>query len=134
MLSFWLDDRTDAAYSRALLSEIGGYAAGLVDHLFRGRLAFAHAAGVTERRHGGAVVLTNRGSALAAGKLSILAEDSRGRRRVIETRDTAATPAGAPMAQVATPRGAVRLVAVFRGLDAAGDPVTVVEEAPLPLR
>ncbi|MBI5481264.1 MAG: hypothetical protein HY906_20565 [Deltaproteobacteria bacterium] len=135
LLSFWLDDRTDLAYARTLLPEVGSYAAGLLDHLFRGRLGFAPAA-AAEARHGGRLtaVLSNRGPALAAGQLTVLAEDSRGRRRVIDARQAPAAPAGARMARIDAPRGAVRLVAVFRGLDAAGDPVTVVEEAPLPLR
>jgi hypothetical protein len=132
MLSFWLDERTDRAYARALLPEVGSYAAGLLDHLFRGRLAFAPTGAAQGRA---AAVLSNQGGGLAAGKLTILAEDSRGRRRVVDARDlTAATPAGARLASLAIPRGAVRLVAVFRGFDALGEPITVVEEAPLPLR
>jgi hypothetical protein len=133
MLTFWLDERTDRAYARALLSEVGGYAAGLIDHLFRGRLAFAQ-----EPRQGGrpTAMLHNRGPALAAGKLTILADDSRGRRRVVDTRDVpTTTPTGSRLGgSITVPRGAVRLVAVFRGLDAAGEPVVVVEESALPLR
>jgi hypothetical protein len=133
MLSFWLDERTNRAYARALLPEVGSYAVGLLEHLFRGRLVFAPAGGPAA--HGARLAeLRNRGLALGAGKLTLLTEDSRGKRRVLETRDVAAAPTGASLNRIATPRGSVRLVAVFRGLDVNGEPITVVEEAQLPLR
>jgi hypothetical protein len=136
LLSFWLDERTDAAYARALLPEVGAYAAGLLDHLFRGHLAFAsaHAPGARPA-HGASVVLSNAGPPLAAGKLTVLAEDSRGRRHAVAIRDLERpTPTGGRLLALPLPRGAVRLVAAFRGTDASGDPLVVVEEAPLPLR
>jgi hypothetical protein len=133
MLSFWLDERTDRAAARTLLPEVGAYAAGLLDHLFRGRLAFTPAGAAQGGRP--SALLGNQGGALGTGKLTVLAEDSRGTRRVIETRDLAGPiAANARMGSVAIPRGATRLVAVFRGLDALGEPIVVVEDAPLPLR
>ena len=136
-LEFGLDERTHAAYARVLLGEVAAYAAGALEHLFRGRLAFqlAPAQGAAASAHDApAAAVVNLGPALGEGRLTVLFEDARGRRRPVLTRTLAATRVGAALGRVTVPRGAVRLVAVFSGHDGAGEPIVVVEDAALPLR
>jgi hypothetical protein len=138
VLEFNLDERTEAAYARALLPEIGRYAAGALELLFRGRLAFETAtptSNPTSAATAGSALLVNRGVPLGRGQLTLLADDARGRRRPFAS--YAVTNPVAPdatLGRVAIPRGSTRLIAVFRGADAAGEPIVVVEDAALPLK
>ncbi|HEY3356698.1 MAG TPA: hypothetical protein VGQ83_25835 [Polyangia bacterium] len=138
VLQIFLDERTNAAYARALLPEVGRYATGLLEFLFRGRLAFERTAPSSQpgtQATSGSAALVNRGLALGQGQLTLLTEDARGRRRPFATRPVAAPVApGAALGPVTVPRGSVRLIAVFRGRDAAGEPIVVVEDAALPLK
>jgi hypothetical protein len=123
---FFLDDAVYADTARALLPEIAGYGAGLVDHLFRAELELAAA--------DGAVTVDVRGArGRVEGKVRLFAEDARGRRTELAT--TALAPSSTGDARlsvsVAPPAGTRRLAAVLRGQDAAGELVAVAE---LPLR
>lgn len=130
---FFLDEAVHADTARALLPEIGGYAAGLVDHLLR--------AGLQVQAKGGQATITLEGTApgaarterLAAGSdpvprgpamLRILGEDDRGVRRELATRPAPA--AGTPVV-VPIPAGTKRVAAVLRAADAAGPFVAVGE-------
>jgi hypothetical protein len=97
---------------------VASYAAGLVDFLFRGELVIKS----------GMVVVGD--TALGAGKLTLLGEDAKGLRRTLST---VAVTGGAPHALLA-PAGEVpagqRLVAVFRGQDAAGEELVAIGVAP----
>lgn len=114
-LRFTISDDCAAEQMRALLPEIGSYATGLLEHLFRGALTVV----VT----GNAVDISVPSSALqlGAGQLSIIAEDASGRR----------TPAGTGAlrdgsARMPVPAGATRIFVVFRGVDANGEPLVAV--------
>jgi hypothetical protein len=122
---FFLDGRVYADTARALLPEIAGYAAGLIDHLLRGEVKLTR-----EGEYIRATVLGAAG-AVRGGSLRLLAEDASGVRREI-----AAFPAkdGAPdSVSVAVPAGTRRIAAVLSGRDDAG-PVVAIGELALPPR
>jgi hypothetical protein len=89
--------------------------------------------------------ITVSGTGLGAGTLELLAEDERGVRTSVGTVQVAASPAPAPadpqapataptgvqLAQIAAPSTGARIVAVYRGTDAAGEPVIAVGAMPL---
>jgi hypothetical protein len=109
-----------------ILPEVAAYETGLLDFLLRGELAIAAADQITVSARG-----------LGAGSVEIFVEDDRGVRRSIATVQAAAPAAAATgdqptqLAQVATPPAGTRVVAVFRGVDAAGEPVVAVGATPL---
>lgn len=116
---FFLDNRVHADAARALLPEIAGYAAGLIDHLLRAEITLA--------REGERVRATlPSGKARVRGeKLRILVEDAAGLRREVGAFPAAA---GAPdSVTVAIPTGARRVAAVLRGEDDAGPVVAFGE-------
>ena len=106
----------------ALLPLAGGYAAGLLDWLFRGTLAVSPT---------GTVV---RGLDLGAGTLVLLVDDAKGVRRQLGPKlDVAAGKKDTSLTQApAVPAGTVRLIALFRGKDARGDELVAVGQAPTP--
>ena len=104
---------------RVMLPMAAGYQAGLLQWLFRGELALV--AGVD-----GTVAAQARGLALGAGTLSILAEDPRGIRRVVSAGSVTEAQDGAALGSATLPAGTRRAVAVFRGVDPAGEPVVAV--------
>jgi hypothetical protein len=123
---FFLDGRVYADTARALLPEIAGYAAGLVDHLFRTRLQLSLA--------GGRATVTVRvlpGEKAPVGRIVILAEDAQGRRRKI---GTASSPPASTSAGVPWPPGSRKIVAFLHGQDAAGETLAFAEQAPPPAR
>ena len=97
----------------ALLPEVEGYAAGLVDHLLRGGLGLVAS--------GRQVTITLQGTSGAAksGVLRLFAEDERGTRRELPRPDAAALTSGATF-PVEAPAGAKRLAALLNGEDDAG--------------
>jgi hypothetical protein len=121
-LRFALDARAFAATARHLLPLAEAYSAAAIDFLLRGKL-------VVEPAAGDALAALNRGPRLATGELVWLAEDARGtRRRLGAARSTPPTLPGAVMATLdATTRreaaGATRIIALWRGRDAAGEPL-----------
>jgi hypothetical protein len=62
------------------------------------------------------------GAPLGAGAMTLWVEDEKGRRRSL---------GASPHAQV--PSDAKRLIAVFRGVDAEGEPLVAVEDVSVPL-
>lgn len=122
-LSFSIDDDCMLEQLAVILPEVAAYETGLLDFLLRGELTIA----VADK-------LTVSGAGLGAGKIDILVEDDRGVRTSLGVVDAAASPAGAasaPLAAVAVPASGVRVVAVFRGNDAGGEPVVAVGAMPL---
>jgi hypothetical protein len=117
VLSFWLDDDCMLDEAQTILPEVSSYAAGALDFLFRGEL--------TVKATPGRVDVAAKG-ALGAGKLEVLAEDERGVRTSLATKDVARAAGGAALLQVAPPAGARRVVALFTGADGAGEPVVAV--------
>jgi hypothetical protein len=115
---FFLDDAIYADTARVLLPEIGAYAAGLIDHLFRAELSLeAGAAGVTVEVRGASGAVT--------GDLRVLAEDASGARRELGR----AAVSGASRVEIpgAVPAGTRRLAVVLQGKDAAGELTAVGE-------
>jgi len=114
---FFLDDNTHADAARALLPEVGAYAAGLVDHVLRGELALEAASGEVTVRASGQL-------GLKGGTLRVFAEDAKGARSPIgEAQVVAEAASGATLKVVAIPAGTRRIAAVFRGEDDAGSVV-----------
>ncbi len=117
ILRFSLDDRCMLEQIAEILPEVAAYETGLLDFLLRGELTIT-----------GTSVVSVAGKALGTGKLEVLAEDNRGvRTKLAEVAiDGKTAKPGAPFARVAAPSNALRVVAVFRGTDAAGEPVVAV--------
>jgi hypothetical protein len=116
---FFLDHGVYEDTARALLPEVGAYAAGLIDHLLRGEVAFKLAGGVAELR------VTGARGATRNGKLRVFAEDKAGARRQIGS-----WPAEAAMQAVSVPvpAGTRLIAAVLRAEDDAGVLVAVGEQ------
>lgn len=110
VVGFAMDDDCLLEQITAQLPEVAAYETGLLDHLLRGELAIAV---------GGEVVVTGEG--LGAGQLEVLTEDERGVRSKLTA--VATTGGAAELARIAAPGSGLRVVAVFRGVDATGEPV-----------
>lgn len=113
---FFLDEAVYADTARALLPEIAGYGAGLIDHLFRGEVRLQIADGRVSAELAGTSGEPRR------GELRLYAEDASGRRR-----EVARGAAAGGQVSAAIPGGTRRIAAVFRGEDAAGEVVAVAE-------
>ncbi len=123
---FFLDGKVYADSARALLPEIAGYAAGLIDHLLRGEIKLTRE-GDSVR----ATVIDPRGR-IHGGTLRLLSEDAAGRRREI---GAFPSDGGLPdSVSVAVPPEARRIAAVLRGQDDAGPVVALGELALAPRR
>lgn len=121
LVSFSLDDDCMLEQVSAILPEVSAYEAGLLDFLLRGELAIAV---------GTNVVVTAKD--LGAGTLEILVEDDHGVRTAVAS---SAVAAGSDkLAEVAVPGSGTRIVAVFRGADAAGEPIVAVGASSLTAR
>ena len=114
---FFLDRAVYQDTARALLPEIGAYAAGLIDHLFRAKIQLELAAGAV------AVTVTGAQGNVRRGEVRLYAEDAAGHRRPFATAPAAATPT-----RLTVPAGTRRIAAVLRGEDDAGDLVAVAEQ------
>jgi hypothetical protein len=134
-LAFSIDDDCALEQLAVVLPEVAAYETGLLDFLLRGELTI---------NAGGQITVA--GTGLGAGNIEILVEDDRGVRTSIASAATAgaaATPAGpdagsgsgsaapAVLASVAAPATGTRVVAVYRGVDAAGEPIVAVGAMPL---
>ena len=122
---FFLDGYVYADTARALLPEIAGYAAGLIDHLLRAEITLAPDGGRIR-----ASVVAPAGH-IRGGKLRLFAEDAEGRRT--ELGGFAADGEGLDGASVVIPSGTRRVAALLRGQDDAG-PVLAFGELLLPGR
>jgi hypothetical protein len=118
VVSFSLDDDCMLEQVTAILPEVAAYETGLLDFLLRGELTLT----------GGPQIVVS-GKGLGAGTLDVLVEDERGVRKSIGT----AQPAGGKdeLGRFASPGGGTRIVAVFRGTDAQGEPIVAVGALPL---
>jgi hypothetical protein len=114
---FFLDRAVYADTAAALLPEIVGYGAGLVDHLFRAELHLAVAGGTAT------VSVTGVSGHLRKGEVRIYAEDAKGTRKLVTT----AAAAGEPIS-ASVPSGTRRLGAVLQGEDESGELVAVAEQ------
>lgn len=114
---FFLDESVYLDSAKALLPDIAGYAAGLIDHLTRGEVAI---------EAGGGSVDVSPPAGARRGRLRVLVDDESGRRTEVRAVDLDAATAG-PVTSVAVPPGARRVTAVFRGEDAAGPLVASAE-------
>ncbi len=119
---FFLDPSVYQDTAAALLPEIGGYAAGLIDHLFRAEIKLEVSDGAAEVRVSGLRGAWQAGD--KGGEVRLFADDGAGHRRAFAT-----VPATADGARVTIPAGARRIAAVLRGSDAAGELVAVSEAA-----
>jgi hypothetical protein len=113
---FFLDGAVYHDSARALLPEIGGYAAGLVNHLFRADIHLEVAAGTV------AISVTGARGEVRSGAVRVYADDDAGKRRAIGAVAASATPAS-----LTIPAGTRRIAAVLRGTDDAGELVAVAE-------
>ncbi|HLK93249.1 MAG TPA: hypothetical protein VKZ18_25370 [Polyangia bacterium] len=114
---FFLDRAVYHDTARALLPEIGGYAAGLIDHLFRAEIHLEVKAGTV------AVSVSGAEGQVRKGEVRLYVEDAHGRRAAF-----ASVPASGTTAPLTLPAGARRIAAVLRGEDDAGELVAVAEQ------
>jgi hypothetical protein len=117
VLRFSLDDECMMEQLAVILPEVCAYETGLLDFLLRGELTIAVGTQITVSAKG-----------LGAGSVELLVEDDRGVRTSLTT---VAATSGEQLAQVAAPPSGTRVVAVFRGSDAAGEPIVAVGAMPL---
>jgi len=108
MLSFWIDDDCVLDQLAVILPEVASYETGLLDFLFRGELTIA----VTD-----SVVVT--GKDLGQGSVEVVVEDERGVRTPLKAIQAQAGELG----RVSAPASGTRVLAVFRGVDANGEPI-----------
>jgi hypothetical protein len=121
MLRFWLDDDCQLEQLARILPEVGSFEAGLLDFLLRGELTL---------QGGREIVATAKG--LGVGTVEFVVEDERGVRTPLGTFQT--TGQAAELARVSAPAIGTRVVAVFRGADAGGEPIVAVGALPLGAR
>ena len=132
VLTFSIDDDCALEQLAAILPEVAAYETGLLDFLLRGELTISA---------GGQI--TVQGAGLGAGTVEILVEDDRGVRTSLASvavagagsaaGSDAGSGSGAPgsLASVAAPATGSRVVAVYRGVDTAGEPIVAVGAMPL---
>lgn len=120
LLTFSLDDDCMLDQLSVILSEVTAYEAGLLDFLLRGELTLLV---------GDQITVSSKG--LGAGNVEIFVEDNRGVRTSITNVATTGAKESDQLAQVAAPSAGTRVVAVFRGNDAAGEPIVAVGAMPL---
>lgn len=119
-IHFFFDAVVYADAAKAWLPQVMGYAAGLADHLMRGKLQIAVSEGKARVSLSGL-----EGMADADASLHVFSEDEAGLRREIAVVRVSAGPA-----TVELPRGARKLAAYVRGRDSAGTFVATGELTP----
>lgn len=122
-LAWWLDDACELEQAAEILPVVAGYEAGLLAWLARGQLALAFA--------DGKVTVSARGLGLGAGTLTVLREDGRGVRAAAGTAAVTSATDGGALGTVAISGGRFA-VALFRGVDDAGEPVIAFGRVELP--
>jgi len=120
LLSFFLDDECMLEQIAAILPEVAAYEAGLLDFLLRGDLTIAVGDGVAVS-----------GKSLGDGTVEVLVEDDRGVRTSLGAAQVAGGRDNAELIRAPMPGAGARVVAVFRGTDAAGEPIVAVGAMPL---
>ncbi len=123
LITFTLDDDCMLEQVTAILPEVASYQTGLLQFLLRGEVTVAVDSSITIS-----------GTNLAAGTLTIVAEDLSGVRTIVANVNTAATTGEDPvaLAKIGTPANAERIYAMYRGTDAAGEPIVAVGAQPRP--
>ena len=120
MLQFSIDDDCMLEQVTAILPDVTAYESGLLDFLLRGELTITV---------GSQVVVASKG--LGAGTIELVVEDDRGVRTPAGTQAVAAGH-GDELAHFPVPAAGTRVLAVFRGADAAGEPIVAIGALPLP--
>ncbi len=120
VVTFSLDDDCLLDQLSVILPEVTAYETGLLDFLLRGELTLT----ATDQ-------ITVSGTGLKAGSIEILVEDDRGVRTSIGNVQATVSAGSDQLAQIAAPPAGTRVVAVFRGTDAAGEPIVAVGAMPL---
>jgi hypothetical protein len=120
ILTFSLDDDCMLDQLSVILPEVSAYETGLLDFLLRGELTLT----IGDQ-------ITVSGQGLGTGTVEILVEDSRGVRTPLATVPATGVGGSEQLAQIAVPPAGTRVVAVYRGTDAAGEPVVAVGAMPL---
>jgi len=124
ILSFALDDDCMLEQVSALLPEVSAYETGLLDFLFRGELKIDL---------GQQMVVSGKG--LGLGDVELLVEDDRGVRTKLATVQSVAARVSpdkvSELAHLPIPQTGARVIAVFRGADASGEPIVAVGAAAL---
>jgi hypothetical protein len=124
ILSFSLDDDCMLEQVSAILPEVSAYETGLLDFLFRGEL---------DVHVGTGLVISGKG--LGTGDVDILVEDERGVRQKLATIQSVAAKVEADkvtdVAHLPLPPNGARVIAVFRGVDSAGEQIVAVGAASL---
>ncbi len=118
IITFSLDDDCMLEEVNAILPEVASYETGLLDFLLRGELVVTI---------GADVAITGKG--LGAGTIEVLAEDDRGVRTSLGAQDTSGGDGA--VVHVPLPAQGVRVTAVYRGVDAIGEPLVAVGAAPI---
>jgi hypothetical protein len=119
-----LDARCYGDYAEALLPEIGRFAAGALELLFRGRLDVELKEGTLSARVGEVD--------LGAGEVTLWGDDAAGARRRIAHRRLGAAIDGEVIVEAERPEWARRVTALYRGVDRDGEPLVVTRELALP--
>jgi hypothetical protein len=118
VLRFTIDDECMLEQLAVILPEVAAYEAGLLDFLLRGELTITG---------GDTIAVSAKG--LGAGTIELLVEDDRGVRSKLTTAAVAAN--SEQLVSVAAPAVGSRVVAVFRGVDSAGEPIVAVGGLPI---
>lgn len=119
---FFLDPAIYADSARVLLPEVTGYAAGMINHLFR--------AGIGLVLEGGRLNVSLEGvsGGKAQGQLRLFAEDASGKRRPLPVAEASqGTFNAGSLFSIDLPAGTRQVAAVLRGTDDAGSLVAVGE-------
>jgi hypothetical protein len=118
---YWLDERCHQDYAKTLLPEIGRAVVAAFDLLFRGKLEVAESDGRLEVRPAEVP--------LGKGRVTLFSDGADGRRQAL---GSAYLSGGEPVLLSVPSNGQKRLAALFRGVDAAGEPIVVARELTLP--
>jgi len=118
VVGFSIDDDCMMEQINVILPLVAAYETGLLDFLLRGELQISLDSSLAVSAKG-----------LGAGTLDVLVEDARG----VRTKLSSTSPAGGKdeMLRISAPASGTRVVAVFRGVDAAGEPIVAVGGAPI---
>jgi hypothetical protein len=114
-LAFSIDDDCMLEQVTAILPEVAAFETGLLEFLLRGELTI---------KGGDNLVVTASGVGLGRGTIEVYVEDERGVRRKLVAAETAGGQGA--LVHVAAPGAGGRVVAVFRGVDAAGEPLVAL--------
>ena len=113
---FSLDDDCMLEQLAIILPEVASFETGLLDFLLRGELTI----NISD-------TIAVTGKDLGQGTVEVVVEDERGVRTPLKALQTGANE----LARVSAPQAGTRVLAVFRGVDATGEPIVAVGAMPL---